>query len=126
MGQLLPGKEIAAKIKEEIKGEVERLKNENNLIPALCAVQIGENPSSAMYVKAQKKNAESLGISYTLHTLNQDIEEEQAVELIQSLNKDENIHGIILQLPVPAHLDAKKIINLVDPRKDVEGMHPEN
>jgi len=126
MAELIQGREIAANIKENLNKEIEALKDKYGICPCLCAIEVGQNPASAVYLKAQKKNAEKLGLDYKLHTLDKDIKEGKLVELICQLNNDKNVNGIILQLPVPAHLDAKKIINLINPLKDVEGMHPEN
>lgn len=126
MAELLQGRVIAGKIKENLKQEIEKLKNKYNSTPQLCAVQVGENPASSVYLKSQKKEAENLGLIYNLHTLNQDAQEEQVITLVKNLNQDKAVNGIILQLPLPGHLDAKKIINYIHPLKDAEGMHPEN
>lgn len=126
MAQLLQGKDIALKIKEKISKDVVFLKEKHNVVPALCAVQVGENAASAVYLKSQMKTAQGLGISYKLFNLDSAISEQKLIETIENLNKDKNVNGIILQLPLPQHLDAKKIISSIDPVKDAEGMHPEN
>jgi len=123
---LLEGKPIAEKLKAAIKNEVEGLKAGHGRPPRLIAVQIGENDSSAVYVKAQKKVAESLGIEYELKVLPQETSQAKAEELISELNKDAKVTSIILQLPVPKGIDPKKLVNMVSPGKDAEGMHPEN
>ena len=123
---LLEGKVIASKLKEAIKIEVESLKAKYKKAPKLLAIQIGENASSAVYVKAQKNVAESLGIEYELKILPADTTQERAEELIRDLNKDPNVTAIILQLPVPKGVDAKVLAKMIAPDKDAEGMHPEN
>ncbi len=123
---LLEGKPIAEKIKETLRAEVEGLKKNYNASPRLVAIQIGENASSAVYIKAQKKTAESLGIEYELKVLPEGAAEREVESLIYDLNKDAKVTAIILQLPVPKGIDAKKMSGLVAPDKDAEGMHPEN
>ena len=123
---LLEGKAIAEGIKVKVKAEVEALKAKHKRGVKLVAIQIGENASSAVYVKAQKKAAESLGIEYELKTLPQDTKQENAQGVIRELNDDPGIMAIILQLPVPKGMDAKALSNLILPAKDAEGMHPQN
>lgn len=123
---LLEGKPIAEGIKAKVRLEVEALKATHNKAPKLVAIQMGENASSAVYVKAQKKAAESLGIEYELKTLPQDTKQEDAQGLIRGLNSDPGVTAIILQLPVPKGIDVKALSNLITPAKDAEGMHPQN
>lgn len=123
---LLEGKPIADKIKEELKKELESLKSKYKKTPKLAAIQIGENPSSAVYIKSQKKTAESLGIEYELKTLPESVSQAEAESLIKNLNDDDAVTGIIIQLPVPKNIDAKRLVNLITPEKDAEGMHPQN
>lgn len=123
---LLEGKLIAEKLKEFIKSEVASLKAKCNRAPRLVALQIGENASSAVYVKAQVKAAESLGIEYELKSLPDSASQTEAENLIKDLNKDINVTAIILQLPVPKGIDAQKLSGMIAPAKDAEGMHPEN
>lgn len=126
MAILLEGKVIAEKVKAQIKGEVEALKSKHGKAPKLVALQIGENASSAVYVKAQKKVAEALGIDYELKVLPEATSQTEAEGIINNLNKDTNVSAIILQLPVPKGIDAKKLSALIAPHKDAEGMHPQN
>lgn len=123
---LLEGKVIAEKIKAVIKEEIDSLKSKHGHAPKLVALQLGENASSAVYVKAQKKAAENLGIEYELKILPASITQAEAEGLVEGLNKDRNTTAIILQLPVPKSVDAKKLVKLIAPEKDAEGMHPEN
>ncbi|MFH1621653.1 MAG: bifunctional 5,10-methylenetetrahydrofolate dehydrogenase/5,10-methenyltetrahydrofolate cyclohydrolase [Candidatus Omnitrophota bacterium] len=124
--ELLKGKPIADKIKEELKNEIDSLKSKTGAVPKLVAVQIGENSASEVYLKAQKNNAEKLGIQYVLNTISKDVSQQEVEDLIKRLNDDSSVSAIILQLPVPQQIDAKKIVNLIEPIKDAEGMHPSN
>ncbi|MDO8525665.1 MAG: bifunctional 5,10-methylenetetrahydrofolate dehydrogenase/5,10-methenyltetrahydrofolate cyclohydrolase [Candidatus Omnitrophota bacterium] len=124
--KLLEGKPIAESLKVKVKVEVEALKVKHGKTPKLLALQIGENASSAVYVKAQKKVAESLGIEYELKTIPDSIPQAEAEKLIREFNNDADITAIILQLPVPKGIDAKKLLGLIAPEKDAEGMHPQN
>lgn len=126
MAQLLEGKVIAEKIKQQIKSEVEQLKSEYGKAPHLAAVQVGKNEASAVYLKSQIKNAENLGIEYKLHELDGNSTQKQVEDYIKKLNADANVTGIILQMPLPAGLDAKKLQKMIIAAKDVEAMHPEN
>ncbi|MFA5147026.1 MAG: bifunctional 5,10-methylenetetrahydrofolate dehydrogenase/5,10-methenyltetrahydrofolate cyclohydrolase [Candidatus Omnitrophota bacterium] len=126
MSTLLEGKPIAEKIKGSLAKEVAELKAKYGRGPKLVAVQIGENASSAVYVKAQKKVAEGLGIEYELKVIPGMVTGPEAERLIGDLNRDETVTAVILQLPVPKGIDAKGLVNLISPEKDAEGMHPEN
>jgi len=123
---LLEGKPIADKIKTSIVSEVKALKVESGKTPKLVAVQIGESASSGLYVKAQKKAAESLGIEYELRIFPETTSQGQAESIIETLNNDPLVSAVIIQLPVPKTVDAKILINMISPDKDAEGMHPEN
>lgn len=120
--KLLEGKPIAEKIKQELKNEIAKL----GFRPVLASIQIGENSASEIYLKAQEKNAAALGIEFNLCKLNPDIAQENLIAYIQKLNQDKTVNGILLQLPVPAQINSKEISIFIDPKKDVEGMHPEN
>jgi len=123
--EIIDGKKIANKIKENLKEEIEILKKKENP-PSLSAIQVGENPGSKVYVRAQKKSCESMGIEYNLHQFNENITEEDLLNFIQKLNQDPNVSGIILQMPLPGHIDARKLQQLIDPKKDAEGISPTN
>jgi methylenetetrahydrofolate dehydrogenase (NADP+)/methenyltetrahydrofolate cyclohydrolase len=122
LAKLLEGKPIAEKIKEQIKSEVAKL----GLKPVLTSIMVGENAGAESYAKSQKKTAENLGIEYQFHKLSADTTEDQLIQFIQKLNADKSIHGIIIQMPLPAQIDYKKISQFIAPEKDVEGMHPAN
>jgi len=119
---LLEGKLIADQLKNIIKSKV--LASSRRL--KLSSIQVGVNPASDVYIKSQKKNAELLGIEYDAHTLEKETSEERLIEYIQKLNDDASVSGIIVQMPLPLHMDYKKISQYIKPEKDVEGMHPVN
>jgi len=123
--KLLEGKIIADSLKVKIKAEVDAIKAKGQ-IPKLAAIQIGDNTSSAVYVKNQRKAAEVLGIEYDLKALPEAATQAYAEKLVAALNSDKSVSAIILQLPVPKGIDAKKLVGMISPSKDAEGMHPEN
>ena len=122
MAQLLEGKIISERIKKQIKEEISKL----NLKPVLASIEVGENPAASVYIKAQRRLSEELGIDYQLHKLDSQISETSLIEFIQKINLDKAINGLILQMPLPKHIDYKKISQFIEPKKDVEGLHPEN
>ncbi len=122
---LLDGEAVAAKIKGEVRKDIEVLKSKG--VPLnLVAVQVGENPASRVYVNQQKKACEEMGLSYELKTLPETITEEELISAIELLNKDNKVTGVILQMPLPKSIDPKKIQRLIAQNKDVEGMNPAN
>ena len=122
MAKLLEGKPIAEKIKESLRQEIASL----GIKPILASIQVGDNAAAESYVRSQKKVAESLGIEYQFHKLSVLEKETTLIEFIQKLNSDKFVNGIILQMPLPAQIDYKKISQFILPEKDVEGMHPAN
>ena len=120
--QLLEGRSVAQKLKEEIKQEIVRL--DSPLV--LASIMVGDNTGVQAYVKSQRKIAEELGITYQLHKFSPDTQENELSIFIQKLNSDKEVNGIILQMPLPAHIDYKKISSFIIPEKDVEGIHPLN
>ena len=123
---LLDGKLIAEGLRAKMRLEVDALKAKRKRTPKLAALQIGDNASSAVYVKAQKKIADALGIEYELKVVPDNISQSVAENLVKEMNKDDSVTAIILQLPVPKGIDAKRLTNLISPLKDAEGMTPEN
>lgn len=123
--KLLDGEALAAKIKSGFKKEIENLK-QSGVNLRLVAVQVGENPASRVYIKQQKKSCEEMGVIYELKELAADISSEELAYTIEELNKEKKITGIILQMPLPSHLDARSIQVKIAPGKDVEGLHPVN
>jgi methylenetetrahydrofolate dehydrogenase (NADP+) / methenyltetrahydrofolate cyclohydrolase len=126
MGQLIDGKAIAAKVRGEVKEAATRLKADRGITPGLAVVRVGDDPASKVYVGGKKKAAEELGfLGRELHHP-AEISQKALLELIASLNADPAIHGILVQLPLPKHLDADAAISAVAPEKDVDGFHPVN
>jgi methylenetetrahydrofolate dehydrogenase (NADP+)/methenyltetrahydrofolate cyclohydrolase len=124
--KLLEGKGVALKIKENIRVEIESLKSKYGAGPKLVSVQVGENPASEIYIKSQEKTAKDLGITYELKKIDAGITQNDFIKIIDSLNKDKSTHGIIVQMPLPQHIDAKLISKYIAPLKDIEAVHPEN
>jgi len=124
--KLLEGKSVALKIKENIKLEIELLKSKYGAGPKLVSVYVGENPVSEIYIKSQEKTAKGLGITYELKKIDAGITQGDFIKIIDSLNKDKSTHGIIVQMPLPQHIDAKLISRYIAPLKDIEAVHPEN
>ncbi len=123
--KILDGEALAAKIKQGLKQEIAALTKQGKA-PHLVAVQVGENTASRVYIKQQKAACEEMGITYELKEESADISREDLIYVIDELNKAANVTGIILQMPLPGHLDARGIQTEITPNKDVEGMHPLN
>lgn len=119
----IDGKAKAAEISEEISAETTALLKEHGLIPGLAVVIIGEDPASQVYVRNKKKRAESCGFKSVQHTLAADAAQDDVLQLIDDLNSDDSIHGILVQLPLPEHLDEQLITQSITPNKDVDGFH---
>jgi len=124
--KIISGKEIAQQIREELKKEVEEMKEAHGIVPGLVTILVGENPASVSYVTAKQRTAHELGFYSVQDSQPEDISEEALLELIDKYNKDEKIHGILVQLPLPKHIDESKVIYAIDPDKDVDGFHPVN
>lgn len=125
MAQIIDGKLISTQIKDELKLEVEALK-EKGIFPGLAVVLVGNNSASQVYVRNKKVACEYVGIKSFSYELPEETSEEQLLELIDTLNQDEKVHGILVQLPLPKHIDENKIILAIAPEKDVDGFHPQN
>jgi len=123
--QLIDGKAIAAEIRKEVKAQVAELRDVG-IVPCLAAVLVGEDPASRAYVANKQKACSEVGIKSVLHTPAADIPEQALIELIEELNHDSNTHGILVQLPLPPHIDELKVIESMSPWKDVDGFHPIN
>lgn len=124
--KLLEGKTIAQSKKEALKREILSLKRGHNKNPVLASIRVGNNSASLVYARAQKRLADELGIGFELFALKETTSESRLVNLIERLNKDRRINGIFIQNPLPAHIDVERIISSLNPKKDVEGIHPEN
>ena len=125
MVQILSGKEVSRKVYSDLTPRIDSLKKQG-IIPGLAVILVGENPSSKIYVKSKTRKFESLGLYSKTIYLEDSINESELITKIQSLNNKKDIHGILIQLPVPKHIDELKILQLVNPEKDVDGFHPEN
>ncbi len=124
--QILDGIKTAQEIKDEITKEVSRLRSEGAKIPHLAAVLVGNSGASMTYVNAKVKDCEEVGFQSSLIHLSDTVSEKELLQKIEALNTDEDIDGFIVQLPLPPHIDEKKIIRAIKPEKDVDGFHPEN
>ena len=124
--KLIDGKELSATIREEIARDVKQLQEQHSVVPGLAAVLVGEDPSSQIYVRNKRKACEQVGMNSWLHQPSADISQEELHKLILQLNDDPMVHGILVQLPLPKHLDSDAILRAVTPSKDVDGFSPEN
>ena len=126
MSVILDGKSLSQKIREEIKREVESFTNRGFRAPSLAVILVGEDPASKVYVNNKRKACESVGIKSLFYHLPEDTEEEKLLGLIYELNNNDEVDGILVQLPLPKHIDQTKVILSINPEKDVDGFHPEN
>jgi len=122
LAKLLEGKIIAERIKEELKKSIQSLE----IKPVLASIQVGTNAGTNSYVLSQQKTAQMLGVDYRLKEFAGDVSEAELIDFIHKLNSDKTVNGIIVQMPLPEHIDCRKIIQFIKPQKDAEGVHPEN
>lgn len=125
MAVILNGKKLAEKIREELKQEVEELKR-RGIFPRLEVIMVGDDPSSKIYVNNKSKACEGIGIEYGEHLLKEDIEMKELIDLIKELNEKDDVHGILLQSPIPKHLDIDEAFREISSSKDVDGFNPIN
>lgn len=123
MAQLIDGKRISQEIKDELKSEVQKMKEQGTNI-CLAVVQVGNDPASAVYVRNKKKACAYIGIESRSYELPEETAEEELVKLVEELNRDDTVNGILVQLPLPRHIDEDRIIRTISPDKDVDGFHP--
>ncbi|KZL27706.1 bifunctional methylenetetrahydrofolate dehydrogenase/methenyltetrahydrofolate cyclohydrolase [Pseudovibrio sp. Ad37] len=123
---IIDGKAIAASVTDEIAARVARLESETSIKPGLAVVIVGEDPASQVYVRNKGRTAKACGFNSVTHTLSADVNEEELLALVASLNEDDTIHGILVQLPLPKHISENKVLDLIKPEKDVDGFHPIN
>jgi len=121
--KVIDGKAKAAELSEKIKAETAELINEHGITPGLAVVIVGEDPASQVYVRNKKRTAESCGFNSVQHSLAADTSEKDVLALIDQLNNDPGVHGILVQLPLPGHLNEEKITQSIVPEKDVDGFH---
>ena len=123
---LIDGKKVAAELREELKNEVLKLKSKYNKVPGLTVILIGDMAPSQIYVHNKEKSANEVGLKSEVVRYHESVEEKTVLDKIEELNKDENISGILVQLPLPKHIDKQKVIEKILPEKDVDGFHPMN
>jgi len=124
--RIIDGKKIAAEIREQVRGQVQELQAKTGKVPGLAAVLVGDDPASATYVRTKTKACQEVGITSRQLTPPGNISQSDLLQIIRRLNGDPTIHGILVQLPLPMHMDERAILEAVDPRKDVDGFHPQN
>ena len=123
---IIDGKEISKKLREELNKEIKDLKKKYNAVPGLAVVQVGNVAASSVYVKAKTKSAKEVGIEVIDHHLEESISEEELLNLIEELNTQNNVSGILVQLPLPKHMNEQLILDSINPDKDADGFHPLN
>jgi methylenetetrahydrofolate dehydrogenase (NADP+)/methenyltetrahydrofolate cyclohydrolase len=126
MAKAISGKEVALRVRGELKAECERLKNEKSLTPGLAVVLVGKDHASRVYVRNKTRACEEVGISSFQHILSREVKQEKLLELVSGLNAREDVHGILVQLPLPGHINAGSVLEAISPEKDVDGFHPFN
>ncbi len=123
---LIDGKKEAAELREELKKEVSMLKEKYNKVPGLTVILVGDMAPSQIYVRNKEKSANEVGLKSEVIKYSNDVEEKKVLEKIEELNKDDTVSGILVQLPLPKHIDKQKVIETISPSKDVDGLHPMN
>jgi len=126
MAHLIDGKQFAAKLREKMTGQIASMKADHNIVPGLAVVLVGEDPASQVYVRSKGKQAKECGITSIEHKLEDTTTEEFLLNLINDMNNDPAINGILVQLPLPKHIDSAKVLETINPAKDVDGFHPIN
>tara|TARA_B100001029_G_scaffold175432_1_gene176855 strand:+ start:666 stop:1553 length:888 start_codon:yes stop_codon:yes gene_type:complete len=126
MAKLINGKEIAKNLRNELKKEIDNLKTKTGKVPGLAVVQVGNLTASSVYVESKTKSAKEVGIEVIDHHLNEETSEEELLQLVLTLNNQENVNGILVQLPLPNHINEQIILDSIHPDKDADGFHPLN
>lgn len=124
MAKILSGKDVAAELRVEMKDEIARLKAEHHVVPGLAVVLVGDNPASISYVTGKQKACDEVGIYSREYKFDEGYPESDLLNLIDELNNDSEIHGILVQLPLPKHINEERVLKAIDPDKDVDGFHP--
>ena len=124
--QLIDGKTLAKKVQDSVSTGVEQLKREKNIVPGLAVLLIGDDPASHSYVKMKAKACEKVGFYSITHNMPDTISQDEIIATIEMMNNNPRIDGILVQLPLPKHVDTDKILEVIDPKKDVDGFHPYN
>ena len=120
---ILSGKEVSLAVKSDLKDRIEKLK-EKGVVPGLTAVLVGEDPASQVYVHSKERQSGKLGFNSQVLRLDENTSQTELLQVVKDLNEDDNVHGILVQLPLPKHIDSQLIIEAIDPNKDVDGFHP--
>ena len=123
---ILDGKALSNKIKEEVKIEVEKLQKQRNITPGLAVILVGNDPASATYVGSKAKSCKNAGIYSVVHEMPDTIPQDEILDIIDRMNENPNLDGILVQLPLPKHIDTTLILDAINPAKDVDGFHPYN
>ncbi|XHX37773.1 bifunctional methylenetetrahydrofolate dehydrogenase/methenyltetrahydrofolate cyclohydrolase [Streptococcus dysgalactiae subsp. equisimilis] len=126
MTEIMDGKALAQKMQSELTIKVQQLKQEKGIVPGLVVILVGDNPASQVYVRNKERAALAAGFKSETVRLSESIYQEELIAIIERYNEDDTIHGILVQLPLPNHINDKKIILAIDPKKDVDGFHPMN
>ena len=126
MSQIINGKEIAQDLRNKLKREITDLKIKTGKVPGLAVVQVGNVAASSVYVKAKTKSAIEVGIEVIDHHLSEETTEAELLEIVENLNKQDNVNGILIQLPLPNHINEQLVLDNIDPDKDADGFHPLN
>lgn len=124
--QLIDGKKLANKVQSIVTNEVDVLKSEKNITPGLAVILVGDNPASQAYVKMKAKACKEVGFYSIVHEMPSSITQDEIIATIEMMNNNPRVDGILVQLPLPKHIDTTKILEVVDPKKDVDGFHPYN
>ncbi len=124
--KVIDGKSLAEQIHEEVRARVQRLTKRTGIVPSLAAVLVGDDPASHVYVRNKRRACAKVGIQSELYQLPADISQAELLQLIRKLNADGSLHGILVQMPLPDHIDEAAVVSAVDPAKDVDGFHPVN
>ena len=126
MTKLINGKEIAQNLRNELKKEIDNLRSKTGKVPGLAVVQVGNVAASSVYVKAKTKSAKEVGIEVIDHHLKEETSEKELLQLVMNLNNQENVNGILVQLPLPNHINEQLVLDSIHPDKDADGFHPLN
>lgn len=126
MAKILDGKAVSQRVKDDLKKETEKFVKDNGFAPGLAVVIVGNDPASRVYVNSKKRACEEIGYYSEEHALCESTTEDELLNLVEKLNNDDKIHGILVQLPLPKHINEETIINAINPKKDVDAFHPVN
>ena len=126
MAKLIDGRALARQIRQELKEDILTLRNQHNLVPGLTVILVGDDPASHVYVRNKERACSEVGIHSNVIRMNAEVTEKELLDTIEGLNNDDKVHGILVQLPLPDHINEKAVINAIKPAKDVDGFHPVN